>query len=390
MFRRKRAEAERKKREAILRGVYEDNLQLREPGYYSPKRTRQQRRGIRILTTAIALLIVAIGPLYQLVAGMPPQPSISIQHAPAMPTRTAGGDVMTAAASTDLRIVPAAGTLSSPAPEEIVLSGPAIEALREAPTDARSAGQPTIRDLFGLSARTIVIDAGHGGRDPGTIGRAGTREKDITLDIAQRLKEKIGRSPQYRIFLVRDSDTFITLNERAAYANSRDTDLFISIHVNYLSGTSKNAVETYYFGQYQDLRTRELAQRENRYSSYTISEFGELAGDIKDIMKLEESKALANSIQTSMLSNFRQQNQAVLDTGVKAAPFVVLLGVKAPSVLAEIASLNSPEAESRLSEEHYRDEIATYLAAGITEYLNNQPMEGEAHHVKGKDRIGKQ
>jgi N-acetylmuramoyl-L-alanine amidase len=315
---------------------------------------------------------------------------MSTQLAPAMPTRTAGGDAMTAAASTGLRIEPAAGTLSSPVPAKLVVFEPAIEALRETPTGARSAGQPTIRDLFGLSARTIVIDAGHGGRDPGTIGRAGTREKDITLDIARRLKEKIGRSPQYRIFLVRDSDVFITLNERAAYANSRETDLFISIHVNYLSGTSKNAVETYYFGQYQDLRTRELAQRENRYSSYTISEFGELAGDIQDIMKLEESKALANSIQTSMLSNFRQQNQAVLDTGVKAAPFMVLLGVKAPSVLAEIASLNSPEAESRLSEEHYRDEIATYLAAGITEYLNNQPMEGEAHHVKGKDRIGKQ
>jgi N-acetylmuramoyl-L-alanine amidase len=372
MFRRARAELDRRRRQAILRGVYEENLRLREPGYCSPKPARANRQTLRVVAVASVLFIVAASLLYQLTLGAPTEASATgyaaIQAVPAEGPKALGARV------------PDAGTAGW------ALSDGSVHGEREATAEAGGAG-PSVRELFGLSVRTITIDAGHGGRDPGAIGKSGLREKDVTLDIARRLRDKLARNLQFRIHMVRNSDIFVPLNERADYANARATDLFVSVHVNYLAGTSTNAVETYYFGQYQDLRTRRLAQRENEHSSYTIGEFEALVREMQDSMKLEESKALAKSIQASLLRNMRQHNRTVLDTGVRAAPFAVLLGVKAPSVLVEIGSLSSAEAERSLGEIPYRDEIATYLAAGITEYLDTQTQEVDAHHVKGKDGI---
>ena len=215
-----------------------------------------------------------------------------------------------------------------------------------------------------------MIDAGHGGHDAGSIGKAGTREKDITLDIARRLKEKLAYRPEYRIFLVRGSDAFMPSNERVRYVNSLTTDLFISIHINDLPDTSVETVEIYHFGPSQDTRTRKLAQLENQYWSYTISEYEE---HIRTDMKLDASKALAESIQASVLGDRQHGNQIVLKPVVGAAALVVLLGVKAPSVLVEIGTLNTREGERSLGQAQYRDNIATSLAAGITAYLNVQP-----------------
>ena len=131
-----------------------------------------------------------------------------------------------------------------------------------------------------------------------------------------------------------------------------------------------------------------LAQRENQYSSYAISEFEELLKGMKDRMKLHESKNLALAIQASLLGNIRRQDPAVLDTGVKTAPFAVLLGVKAPSILAEISNLSSPEAERSLGSAQYRDAVAAYIASGISDYLNHQPQEAE-RHVKVEDGIAR-
>jgi N-acetylmuramoyl-L-alanine amidase len=180
------------------------------------------------------------------------------------------------------------------------------------------------------------------------------------------------------------------LKERATYANAQETDLFISIHVNYIAGTSSNAIETYYFGPDQDARGRTLAQRENQHSAYSIGEFERLFKTLQDSVKLEESMRLAGAIQANLLGSLRQQNAAVLDTGVKTAPFAVLMGVKAPSVLAEIGNLSNPEAERSLGNPEYRDAIATYIASGITHYLNHQPQEAEVHHVKVEDGTAKQ
>jgi len=385
MFHRTRVEPERTQHEAILRGVYEANLQLREPGYYAPASMRQQqRRGIRAAVAITALLIGAAGPLYRFALSTPTVSSTLEYSQTDLQRIASNGARVSVASDTKRDSTTGVITKSLVEPPHTPASDGIINRLWEVPNNIVDGAQPTVRELFGLLVQTITIDAGHGGRDPGAIGKAGTREKDVTLDIAQRLQEKLARNPQYRIVLVRDSDTFVPLKERAAYANSRDTDLFVSIHVNYLASISKNAVETYYFGKYEDGTMRRLAHRENEHSLYTISEFGELMKGMQNSMKLQESRALAQAIQASLLRNLRLQNQVVLDTGVKTAPFVVLLGVKAPSVLVEIGSLSSTEAESSLGETRYKDEIASYLAAGITDYLDNTARRTDTHHVKSE------
>jgi N-acetylmuramoyl-L-alanine amidase len=385
MFHRTQVEPERRQHQAILRAVYEANLRLQEPGYYRPTAKRQRRgRGIRAAVAITALLIGAAGPLYRLALNVPTKSSTLAYSQPDL-QRVASDATPMSGTNNAGREFSDAGITNSAASPQTVASDGLVDRLREGHSTIVDDAQPTVRELFGLLVHTITIDAGHGGRDPGAIGKAGTREKDVTLDIARRLKEKLASNPQYRIVLVRDSDTFVPLKERAAYANSLETDLFISIHVNYLTGISKNAVETYYFGKYEDPATRKLAQRENEHSLYTISEFGQLMKDMQDSMKLQESKGLAQTIQGSLLRNMRLQNQVVLDTGVRAAPFVVLLGVKAPSVLVEIGSLSSTEAESSLGEARYKDEIASYLAAGISDYLANRPQRTDTHHVKSEN-----
>jgi N-acetylmuramoyl-L-alanine amidase len=271
-----------------------------------------------------------------------------------------------------------------PAAPSVALPAIAIEPAIETAAPLLS-GKENVRKLFGLSVRTIVIDAGHGGHDPGAIGKGGLREKDLTLDIALRLKDRLeALDRDYRILLVREGDVFVPLSQRAAFANSHDADLFVSIHVNYIPGTSTNAVETYYFGRHQDVHARRVAERENRGSEYTLSEFENIVRNMQDTIKLQESKALAGSIQRSLVSSIRRQNEEVLNLGVRTAPFVVLLGVKAPSVLVEVASLSSPEGERNLRRERYRDEIATYLAGGIAGYLKEQFTQERKQHDKGK------
>ena len=243
-----------------------------------------------------------------------------------------------------------------------------------------------LKNLFGLSVKTIVVDAGHGGHDSGAVGRLGTLEKDVTLDIARRLKAKLERTGAYRVLLVRDSDVFVPLRQRAAFANDNPTDLFLSIHVNFLPGSKINAVEAYYFGRHRDARTRLMAERENRDSDYALSDFEGIVRNMQDALKLQEAKALAYSIQDTLLARIKAGRQAVMDNGVRPAPFVVLLGVKAPAVLVEIGSLSSPEAERNLGREDYREQIASYMVAGIAGHLDQQPAKEDDDHGKDEGR----
>jgi len=244
----------------------------------------------------------------------------------------------------------------------------------------KNAGHPAQRHLADAQKVRFEFDFR---KAPAVRDQRLTPRFDVTLDVALRLKSKLEMSGQYQILLVRGDESFVALRERAVYANDRNVDLFISIHVNYLPGTSTNAVQTYYFGQFSDAASRRTAERENQRSQYTVGEFEGLAKTMANEMKLQESMALAHSIQQSLVSNLRNKNEAVLDTGVRSAPFVVLLGVKAPSVLAEIGSLSSVEAEERLRRDEYRDEIASYLASGISNYLSDTPT-GATHYVESE------
>lgn len=229
-----------------------------------------------------------------------------------------------------------------------------------------------VANVFGLDIKTIVIDAGHGGRDPGAIGPFGLQEKDVTLDIAVRLRDRLTRREGYRILMTRDDDTFLSLKERVEFSNEQHADLFLSIHINSLPVERVTMVETYYFGPHADSESLRLAERENRGSGYNLSDFDDVIARITNTVKQQQSRQVASSIQRSLFSNMRVRNKTIKNWGIKTAPFVVLLGVEAPSVLAEISAISNKRAEKRLGTDSYRDQIASFLEEGILRYLNGR------------------
>lgn len=253
-------------------------------------------------------------------------------------------------------------------------------------------GMP-MADLFNLRIQTIVIDPGHGGIDPGATGPQGLKEKDVVLDIAQRLRDKLARSGKYRVLLTREDDRKVFLKERVAFANEHSADLFISIHINSLPTEAEhlNYVETYYFGPHTDRRSLELAEKENRDSDYLMGDFRQVITRIGDTLKTEESKQLAGAIHTRLYRNLKRRNPELLDARSKTGPFMVLLGVAVPSVLVEISCLSNKAEETRLSRPAYRDDVAGYLEKGIDEYLEQRAHRrtfdrGRTQHVAKQER----
>jgi N-acetylmuramoyl-L-alanine amidase len=232
--------------------------------------------------------------------------------------------------------------------------------------------------MLGLKIKTIMVDAGHGGTDSGTIGKMGTMEKDITLDIAKRLKTHLVKSGHYHVLMTREDDSTVPLQKRVDLAQEAKADLFISIHLNYLPRRPINIIETYYFGPSNDEKTLRLAQKENAGSEYGLSDFKEVMERLGKTMKLQESKEFAESIQANLFLNSRKHSEDIQNHGVKRAPFVVLLGVDVPAVLAEVSCLSNREEERELNSESHRENIARYLAAGIFDYLNKGALTHEA------------
>ena len=240
-------------------------------------------------------------------------------------------------------------------------------------------GMP-MADLFNLQVRTIIIDPGHGGIDPGATGHQGLMEKDVALDIARRLRDKLVMAGNYRVLLTREKDRKVFLKERVAFAKDNRADLFISIHINSLpaEAASVNFVETYYFGPHTDQRSLELAEKENHDSDYAMGDFREVIARIGDTLKTEESRELADAIHRRLYSNLKRHNRDLIDAGTKTGPFVVLLGVEVPSVLVEVSCISNKAEETRLSKAWYRDDIAEYLKTGIVKYLDGLGNRGPA------------
>jgi N-acetylmuramoyl-L-alanine amidase len=230
----------------------------------------------------------------------------------------------------------------------------------------------SLKKLFGLQIKTIIIDAGHGGEDPGAIGKKGTMEKDITIDIAKRLKNRLLEYRDYNILMTRSGDETVSLKDRVDKSNLNGADLFVSIHVNYLPRNSKDIIETYYFGPSQSDDTLKLAEQENKGSEFTFSDYNIIVRKLNYTLKLQESRLFASSIQKNLYTNMRNMNNKVLDFGVKRAPFVVLMGTDAPAVLVEVTCLSNREEERRLITPWYRDEIAEYIEEGIVKYLKSR------------------
>ena len=230
-------------------------------------------------------------------------------------------------------------------------------------------GERSLVRALGLKVGRIVIDAGHGGHDSGTLGPGGIEEKDVVLDVALRTGRLLHRQLGAQIVYTRDDDTFIPLETRTAIANKAQADLFLSIHANSSAEPEARGVETYYLNFTTDQNALEVAARENALSSGGVHELSDLVKKIALKDKIDESREFAADVDESLYADLEGGNADFKDRGVKKAPFVVLIGAQMPSVLAEISFLTNPEDAAKLRQSAWRERIAESLAAGVERYL---------------------
>ncbi|MDP1759229.1 MAG: N-acetylmuramoyl-L-alanine amidase, partial [Thermodesulfovibrionales bacterium] len=231
------------------------------------------------------------------------------------------------------------------------------------------------------AVKTIVLDPGHGGHDPGAVGPNGLYEKDIVLDITLKVRTILSKNKNFRILMTRDKDVFIPLVERTAFANSKNADLFISIHVNASPKKTARGVETYLLNWTNDEESIRVAARENAISLKKMkeqmkkykSDVDIMLSDLRRDLKRDESIKLANYVQGSIVSTLGENYNDIKNLGVKNALFYVLFGARMPSVLAEVSFISNPAEENLLSKESYRDYIAQAIADGIDTYVTAAP-----------------
>jgi N-acetylmuramoyl-L-alanine amidase len=233
------------------------------------------------------------------------------------------------------------------------------------------AGDRSLVRVLGLKLGRVVIDAGHGGHDSGTVGPNGLMEKELVLDVAQRLGALITKQMGAEVIYTRSTDVFIPLEERTKIANDQKADLFISVHANSSSEPSATGVETYYFNLTSDKSGLDLATRENASADSAISDLNDLLHKAVLQTKKEESREFAQRVQASLCAAAQKTSSHPVDRGVRQAPFVVLIGATMPSILAEIGFVSNPHDEKLLRRTDQRQKIADALYKGVLQYANS-------------------
>ena len=231
-------------------------------------------------------------------------------------------------------------------------------------------GNRTLTRALGLKIGRIVIDPGHGGHDPGTIGPTGLSESKLVLDVALRLKKLIESNLESEVMLTRDGDRFVPLEERTAIANKQAADLFISIHANASRQRWVRGVETFYLSFTRSKTSLEVAARENASSQESVNRLQDMIKKIALNEMAEESEEFARVIQSSMYNRLRKVSWQK-NRGVKKAPFVVLIGADMPAVLAEISFITNPKDEALLKKSEHRQRIAEALYGGVARYVES-------------------
>ena len=251
-------------------------------------------------------------------------------------------------------------------PSGALVSAPTLDMIEPAATPAFP---PQPLPPRAKAFTTIVIDPGHGGRDPGAHGHRGTEEKDITLKVGLKLRELLKRDPGVRVLMTRERDVFVELEDRARFANGNEADLFVSIHVNSHPQRSVRGIEIYHFGEAKDQRALELAARENGTPlSSTGMGWEYLVADLLTTKKIEASLELAWTTKEAMITHLNG-DYALVDHGVKTAPFYVLRFTSMPSILAEIAYISNAAEEELLRTGTFITRIAESLHEGVAAFL---------------------
>ncbi len=232
---------------------------------------------------------------------------------------------------------------------------------------ANSNGKFSLARQLGLNVSRIVIDAGHGGHDPGARGN-GVNEAELTLDVALRVQKLLIKQPGVEVVMTRDSDVFIPLQERTAIANREGADLFLSIHANASRNGQARGIETYFLNFAMNPEAEAVAARENATSGQAMHSLPDIVRAIALNNKINESRDLAATVQRSMAKRLSAKNRTLRDLGVKQAPFVVLIGAAMPSVLAEISFVTNKQESALLRTQAYRQQIAQALFDAILNY----------------------
>jgi N-acetylmuramoyl-L-alanine amidase len=237
------------------------------------------------------------------------------------------------------------------------------------PPEPTKAGYSMARQL-GLGIRRVVIDPGHGGQDPGAIGRKGQKEKDVVLAVASELKNLLVANG-LEVFMTRESDIYVPLENRTVIANQQKADLFVSIHANANRNRKKKGVQTFYLNFSPDPQVNEIAAMENATSTKTIGAMQETLKKIVQNSKILESRDLAQKIHDNLVKSLSRHYSGVDSLGVRGGPFWVLIGGDMPSVLVEISHLSHAQEEERLKSPAYRKQVALGIYEGIQEYMRS-------------------
>jgi N-acetylmuramoyl-L-alanine amidase len=240
---------------------------------------------------------------------------------------------------------------------------------------ANVAGGFSMARQLGLGVSRIVIDPGHGGHDPGVLGR-GLTEAALVLDVALRLEKLLQKQPGLEVVLTRRTDVYVPLEERTELANRESADMFLSIHANASRNVAAKGIETYYLSFASSPEAEAVAARENSASDRVMHQLPDLIKAITLNNKLDESRDLANMVQESLVTSLRKTNKEVRSRGVKKAPFVVLIGAAMPSVLAEISFVSNKQELALLKTSAYKQRIAESLFNAVMRYrksLKGQP-----------------
>lgn len=242
--------------------------------------------------------------------------------------------------------------------------------------EARATAERVTSSAFPLAVRRVVLDAGHGGTDPGATA-PNVLEKEITLDIGRRLRTLLEENG-FDVVVTRDADRTIALRDRARLANESKSDIFVSIHVNALEKhTESRGIETYYLGTTTDPSLTALAARENRVSGYSVSDMRALLEDVYADARRDESHELATAVQKQLYATLRKDDDGLENWGVKRAPFIVLASTDMPAVLAEVGCISNEKESAMLRRPEYRQRIAEALYAGIRAYAGAPPKGNE-------------
>jgi len=348
------ANVDRIKRQ-LLRDLVEQNVDLIQGRRSRPLRRRDGWR-LAARVASVALLSLGLFGSSRLISTLSVPPRAAVAAAAVSPLASAASRTAPA-----LSPAPAAGPLVPP--------------------------EPISAAVFPLAVRKIVLDPGHGGSSSGTRTSQGLVEKELTLDIAQRLRHLLEQD-SFQVVMTRDGDREVPLEQRGQLANRSGADIFVSIHLNWIDNRRSRGVETYYLGPTEDPYLTRLAASENRDSGYSMADMRRLLDRIYAGVRQDKSRRLAETVQGALFQSLGKVSPEVEDRGVKAAPFIVLLTTEMPAILAEVSSLSNDEEAQLLTKPLYRQYIAAALAQGIRAYA--EAVEGAPESVppqeKGFDR----